>query len=126
MNQLKKHLCAIAIISVLSVSCFSGESTDRAMITRDTFIAALATHFGLNDSELNNLSRRGYGRNELITLILISKKSSVQLKEIIMQRDRDAKLADLCGRYGISYDNILSESISQRQTIDDQLSNTHP
>ncbi len=96
------------------------------MITRDTFIAALATHFGLNDSELNNLSRRGYGRNELITLILISKKSSVQLKEIIMQRDRDAKLADLCGRYGISYDNILSESISQRQTIDDQLSNTHP
>lgn len=84
----------------------------------DLFIKILARHFKTDEDELNKLWNRGYGRNELIKLLLISQKSGQELKEIIKQRDKKTRLSKLSEKYNLNYNEILDEQNALRKELD--------
>jgi len=84
----------------------------------DAFVKALAKHLEQNQDELTGLWNRGYGRNEMIKLILISKRSGVALKDITKQRDKGVKLLQLCEKYSINYADLLGEAKIVRTKVD--------
>ena len=84
----------------------------------DAFVKALAKHFEQSQDELASLWNSGYGRNEMIKLLLISKRSGVALKDIAKERDKGTKLLRLCEKYSIDYADLLDEAKLVRTKVD--------
>lgn len=94
---------------------------EKQLKPADNFIKVTAKYLNQSQGELNALWNRGYGRNEIIKLILISRKSSKPLAELIKDRDKKMKLSRLCEKNGINYTEILSEAVNARKEIDIQV-----
>ena len=95
-----------------------GEKRDKKDRPTEPFIAALAQHFKCDRNELMKLWYRGYGRNELIKLLLISGRSGKDLKELVKQRDKGEKLSGLAKKYAVDWDQVVAETQVLRKEID--------
>jgi hypothetical protein len=97
----------------------STQSTDKKKPRpSDPYVRYLSKYFNQKDEDLQKLWSRGYGRNELIKLLLITKKSGKDLKESVRQRDKDTKLSRISEQYKIDYHQILTEAVTIRKEID--------
>jgi len=84
----------------------------------EPFIKVLAKQFHREVSELGALSARGYGRNELIKLLLMAQKSGKDLKDLVKLRDKNTRLSAMADMYHLDYPELLSEAESVRKDID--------
>jgi hypothetical protein len=91
----------------------------------DRFLLATAEYFQLADSgELVKLRNRGYGRNELIKLLLLSRDSKQELKDIVKLRDKFTTLAKISEKYQVDYDKMLDNAAAARKEIDYRVINS--
>lgn len=88
----------------------------------DNYIKAISKYFGMNVKDIAKLNYRGYGRNELIKLILISNYSNMDFNTIIRFRDKNLKLSRLCEKYRVDYKKILKDAEITRKIIDYEIS----
>jgi hypothetical protein len=91
---------------------------DKKLKPVDPFIRVLARHFNQQENHIMKLSARGFGRNELVKLLLICSKSGKDIKEIVRQRDHNDKLSEIAARYTIDYPALLTEAETVRRQID--------
>ena len=84
----------------------------------DKFIWETGQFFGMKTDELVKLWNHGYGRNELIKILLMSRYSKKDLNEIVKLRDKNTKLAKIAEKYGLDYEKILDEAAKVRSDID--------
>ena len=94
------------------------DNNDKSPMPQDPYVKTIAARFGADAAELEKLWRRGYGRNELIKLLVISLKSKTPLNDLVKDREKKARLSELCGKYGLSYRDLLAEAASIRKEID--------
>jgi hypothetical protein len=92
----------------------------------DPYVAAIAKRFDLNKLELTKLSFRGYGRNELIKLSLISRQSGKPLKDLVRLRDKDTKFSDMAKQFKLDYPAIMTETVKVRKELDYEVAISSP
>lgn len=92
---------------------FTGQSFSQLGKTRpqkDAYLTKIAEYFGEDGKDLEKLWSRGYGRRELIRLLLISQNAKIPLKELIALRDKKKTLSDISKKYMVDYMVIISSS----------------
>ena len=94
------------------------EKKEKTVKKPDAFIVCLARYFFIKEADLARLWARGYGRNELIKLILISKSSGKSVREIVREREKETKLRDISRKYGVDYSSITLHAADIRMEID--------
>jgi len=99
---------------------FVGESneknTKKTEISDDSVIKKIAEKFNIENEKLQKFFKQGYGRRELIKLILISNKANVTLDEIIKLR-KNNKIYKIALKYNLNYKEILKESEKLFKTV---------
>ncbi len=94
--------------------------------TADTFIRVLTDRFQLKLEDMEKLWAKGYGRNELIKLILISAHTNKELKEVQRKRERGVKFSRIAEEYKLDYPALLEEAKAVRREIDYKISTSTP
>ena len=127
---LNSALC-ILLIASLYASVEAAPATDMPSSpelvkqkTCDPFIAVIAKTLKQDEKEIQRLHRLGYGRNELIKLILISSEANKNLRDIVKLRAKAKKLASICDSFKLDYGKILSRTADIRKKIDEIMINT--
>lgn len=92
----------------------------------DIYVQKIAQYFNVKEEEVARLWNRGYGRNELIKLLLIMQKSRQKLRDLARMRDKHEKLSKIAAKYDLDYDALLGEAIAVRETIDRRVSDGVP
>ena len=92
----------------------------------DLYIKKISEHFNMEERELERFWKRGYGRNELIKLLLISKKGKKDFTKIVKQREKNIKLSRMAEKYKVDYEQVLEEAAKIREEIDYQVSISTP
>lgn len=87
----------------------------------DAVISEIAMRLNADDAELQKLWNRGYGRNEIITLLLIAERGRVTLKTVVKERDKGTRFSTLCARYGIDHRAVIVDANAVRQSINSSL-----
>lgn len=77
---------------------------------QDPFIKELADKTGAEPDKLEELLNTGYGRSEMISIILIHKKSQADLDELIKARNSMMSIRKISGIYGVSYKVVREEA----------------
>lgn len=77
---------------------------------KDAFIERIAIRLDQDPDELHSLRRKGYGRVELIKLILIAKKTKQPLNEIVKLRNRKEKIKKIAEKYNLDYKKIYFQA----------------
>lgn len=78
----------------------------KTEIKEDPYIRQIVTALNQKYDEVYLLHKRGYGRNELIKLIMISISAKKELKDVIEKRDSKMKISDIAKHYNIEYNNL--------------------
>lgn len=86
------------------------------------FLRVSALHFGMSETELVKLWNRGYGRNELIKLVLLSRESKQELSAIAKVRDKNTKFAKIAEKYNVDYAKLTNDAAALRKDIDYKIS----
>lgn len=95
----------------------------RQKTTRpDKFIRSAALYFGISETELVKLWNKGYGRNELIKLVLMSRESKQELPEIVKLREKNMRYVKIAEKYTVDYPKFSSEAETARKDIDYRVS----
>ncbi|MBI4395621.1 MAG: hypothetical protein HY548_00905 [Elusimicrobia bacterium] len=81
------------------------------------FTKALAERFDRPVDPLKKLEMTGYGRTEMITLILISSESAKPWDELIKERGKGTKLRKIAEDAGLNYNDIFRRSEQIRKEI---------
>ncbi len=76
----------------------------------EPFILTLAKKTGMPADVLSEASLKGFGRLELIRLILISKKSGKPLPDLILQREKSARFAKIAEEAKVDNNAIKKEA----------------
>jgi len=76
----------------------------------DTFITKIAEKFDYDEEKLQKLFHNGYGRNELIKLILITEESAKPFNDILKLREKPMPLRKIARKYEIDYRFIYDEA----------------
>ncbi|MFH1282313.1 MAG: hypothetical protein ABII27_01455 [bacterium] len=85
----------------------------------DPFIVEVSKKFNMDKLELMDLADIGYGRSEIITLILIADKSGTEFKKIIKLRNERTSLKKLAERYSIPYSVVRGEAKNMKLEIEE-------
>lgn len=134
MNHWRSQLFLAALIISSSLPVFSdvgsdiggegisswdlAEKKEKKVKQPDAFIMTLAHRYSIKQTDLARLWARGYGRNELIKLILISKASGKSLRDIVQEREKEMKLRDIARKYGVNYSSVTLLAVDVRKEID--------
>jgi hypothetical protein len=94
------------------------EKKQKQVQVADPFIKALARRFNASEDELTRLWYRGYGRNELIKLLLISREAGKPFRQVARDRERKERLSKIAGKYSIDYASLLDEAARVRNDLD--------
>ncbi len=76
----------------------------------EPFVQALARKSGVEEELLTKTIANGFGRTELIRLILISKKSKKPLEELIKEREKGTRLAKIAESANLNNKEIRKEA----------------
>lgn len=85
---------------------------------KNPYVYHLTRHLELDYIEIRKLQKKGYGRIELIKVILIAQKADVPLKDIIKKRDKLIRLKTISEEYKVNYTDIRRESKRIRAEIE--------
>ncbi|MHB9155208.1 MAG: hypothetical protein ACYC5N_05875 [Endomicrobiales bacterium] len=104
---------------------YPGKKDQKSKPT-DIYVKKIAARFERREDDIARLWHRGYGRNEIIKVLLIAAKSGKELREIVRQRDRGAKLSALAEKYGLDYAGIMQEAAAIRAELDERIAGAVP
>lgn len=76
----------------------------------DTFITKIAEKFDYDEEKLQKLFHNGYGRSELIKLILITEESGKTFNDILKLCEKSMSLRKIAKKYEIDYRFIYDEA----------------
>ncbi|HBU69303.1 MAG TPA: hypothetical protein DEE98_02850 [Elusimicrobia bacterium] len=100
----------------------SGYSREKKQDNQpDRFALKLAEKFDADAAELGALFYRGYGRGELIQMLLIARESKTLLKNLVRKRDRNTKLSSIAKDRGLDYDSIYALSSTIKYDIEKEI-----
>jgi hypothetical protein len=102
------------------------EKKDKIPRMPDPCVEALAQRYCIDRIELNKLWFRGYGRNELIKLVLIGKKSGKPLKDLVRLRDKNTRFSDIARKFDIDYPALVVETAAVRKELDYEVAASTP
>lgn len=99
---------------------------EKVLRPPDVYVEKIAEHFNARQDDVIRLWYKGYGRNELIKLFLITRKSHRKIRELESMRDKNEELSKIAAKYNLDYDAILAEAIEVRKAIDRRISDRVP
>jgi hypothetical protein len=117
---LSKRLAFIAVL-FLSAAAFAEEPGVNVSTQPlgSPFYRHLAFDFGLDIHDVAKLERRGFGRGETVTLVLISKATGVSFKEYAKRRLKDqVSLKDLAAEAKLDYPTLLKSVRTIKEGIE--------
>lgn len=103
---------------------FSGsESKKKSKKKRlkNPFVFHFCKIFDQDYLKIRKLQKKGYGRLELIKVILISRKAQVPLKDIIKDRDKLIPLKKIAKKHKINYRKLRVESAQYKKEIEKKI-----
>lgn len=77
----------------------------------DPFVQALSKRFDLPDSLLTEYVQKGFGRAELLRLILVSKKADKPLPDLLKDRAKGTRLAKITESAGLDNRAVRREAL---------------
>jgi hypothetical protein len=86
--------------------------------SKDPFIKNIAVKFNWNPGELYFLREVGYGRVELIKLLLIAAKADVPLNPIIEARAKNMRISRIAKKYNVDYKSVYREAYIIRTELE--------
>ncbi|MFH1378697.1 MAG: hypothetical protein ABII23_00330 [bacterium] len=102
----------------LTPSIGEAVSKDKDTKLKNPFTFHLSRHMELDYVELRKLQKRGYGKIELIKLIVIAQKAGVPLKDIIQKRDAFDTIKKIAQAFNVDYTAVRKESRKIKTTIE--------
>jgi hypothetical protein len=121
MTRLRLAIAAAALLACASMAR-AVEPYDVAPSTLpigSPFYRHLAFDFGLDIRDLVKLERRGFGRGEVVTLVLIAKSTSTTVKDLARRRLKDqVPLKDLAAETGLDYPTLLKNVRAIKEGIE--------
>ena len=95
------------LLAAATASAFEPAPTPSTGPIGGAFYRHLAFDFGLELRDLVKLERRGFGRGEVVTIVLISKATGTSFREYAKRRLKDeVLLKDLAVEAGLDYDTL--------------------
>lgn len=85
---------------------------------KDPFIKGIAYKFDMNANDLYRLQERGYGRLELIRILLIARKADIPYGKLLEPRDRSVTLQRIAKKNNIDYKSIYEESYGIKSELE--------
>ncbi|MBV9080289.1 MAG: hypothetical protein JO102_04125 [Elusimicrobia bacterium] len=108
-------LCATA------ARAYEPEPEVSTMPIGSSFYRHLAFDFGLDLRDLVKLEKRGFGRNEVVTLVLISKATGTNVKEYAKRRLKDeVELKTLAAEAGLDYPTLMKNVTAVKEGIENK------
>jgi hypothetical protein len=102
------------------------QKKEKILRPPDVYVEKIAEYFNAKANDVIRLWYKGYGRNELIKLLLIMQKSHRKVRELESMRDKNEELSKIAAKYNLDYEAILAEAIEVRRTIDRRISDRVP
>lgn len=103
---------------------FSGsESKKKSKKKRlkNPFIFHFCNIFDQDYLKIRKLQKKGYGRLELIKVILISREAQVSLKEIVKDRNKLIPLRKIAEKYKLDYRALRAKSHQYKKQIEKKI-----
>ena len=95
------------------------ETEPSTMPIGSAFYRHLAFDFGLDIRDLVKLERRGFGRGEVVTLVIIAKTTGTPVKEYAKRRLKDkVGLKELASEAGLDYPTLLKTVRAVKEGIE--------
>jgi hypothetical protein len=116
----------VAMIAAALIAVFSGRARaayDEVDLSTQpigsSFYRHLAFDFGLDIRDLVKLERRGFGHNEVVTIVLLSKATGTSVKDYAKRRLKDeVLLKDLAAEAGLDYPTLLKNARAIKEGIE--------
>lgn len=121
MRSLRIALGALALIGALALPSFADtfETEVSTQPLGSSFYRHLAFDYGLDIRDLVKLERRGFGRGEVVTIVLVSKATGTSVKEFAKRRLKDkVPLKDLAAEAGLDYPTLLKNVRAIKEGIE--------
>jgi hypothetical protein len=106
-------------LGLIPGSGFGSDDKKNDKKKAEPFIAELAAAMSADGPKLEETHKNGYGRTEMITIILISKKSGAGIDEVMKYRHKLMPLAEIAAKYNLPYDSLKQEAIEVKKQIED-------
>ncbi|OGR79418.1 MAG: hypothetical protein A3I11_03355 [Elusimicrobia bacterium RIFCSPLOWO2_02_FULL_39_32] len=87
----------------------------------DPFIETLVKKFSSDEKLLSESVSKGFGRRELIRLILMAKKSGKSLEELIKEREKGTGLKKIAESLKLDHSTIRKEALAISKEIEKNL-----
>lgn len=115
---MKKLIIFVLAVCVYKTAFAQPEKNKPA----DIYVKAISKYFNVDENELTKLWARGFGRNELIKIILSSIKSGKEINEIVKDRDKNGlKYFYIAEKYKFDFNSLLIEAAEIRKKIDNDI-----
>jgi hypothetical protein len=96
-------------------------ATPAFAIQGDAYTQAIAAHFGKDPQQIARLFTNGYGRSELITMIIISNSANIDLLNVVRMRKHGARFSAICAQMKIEWPLVEAQSQAVRAEIDNSV-----
>ncbi|MBD3272425.1 MAG: hypothetical protein GF384_07815 [Elusimicrobia bacterium] len=106
---------------------FTGSSKDgsKTAAIKDSFAYYLSDSFGLEYAQVRNLQKKGFGRIELIKMLLIANRADIDFDEIVKKRSTLTPLETIAREYDLDYRLIRTDAAEYKHEIENKI-NEHP
>ena len=85
---------------------------------KNPFVYYFCEHYNADYAEIRNLQLAGYGRKELITLMLIAQDSKTPLAQVANKRKKLTPLKKIAENYKLDYDALRAQALSDKTSIE--------
>lgn len=86
----------------------------------DVFARNLSKRIGVTETAISDALAKGFGRAELIRLILISKKSDTPLDDLLKEREKGTRLAKIAESKKQDNRSIRKEALALLKELEDE------
>lgn len=124
----QRYVIIFLIYGLVFISFIYGQNLEeykskqgKKPLLKDAFIERIAIKFDQKSDDLQPLRRKGYGKVEIIKLVLISQKSNQPLKELVKKRDKNERLTKIAQEYNLDYKQINLEAYEIKEEIETSL-----
>jgi len=87
---------------------------------KDPFVLVLAKKFAVEEHVLSQAVDKGFGRTELIRLILIAQKSGKNLDDVLKERENGARLAKIAQNHNQDNAKIRKEALALLKELEEE------
>lgn len=99
---------------------FSGNSSSKSIVKKlkNPFVFHFCTVFEREYLEIRSLQKIGYGKTELIKVVLIARRAEIDLKEITDKRNKFIHLKSIAEQYQLDYRQIRADAKKYKVIIE--------